>query len=374
MSDFVTYSFAGARVSVRFEAPGFSEWLDEVLHPAFDRVEADTGAVTVAAHRASTAAPRQETRATTEVLPWFTFDHEVVTLPSRRNGEVIDVLDGKYGAGYVVHTEPRLSVDVHADGPWPRTRAALLRVVRELAVSQVLAGGRSVRLHASGVERAGAVVLFAGPKGAGKTTLLARLASATGAGVVTNDCAVVTRSAARSWGVSPVPISISVRPGTLERLPGLFADVADVETLMQYTRAEAADALEQRGPVTAPRRIRLSPALFAQSVGGRLSPGGRLAAIVLLSADPSGSSTTIRDVPVDEAQRRLPAMRYGVDGSTAPRTMLARFVDPDDGAAAEAGLITQLAREVPCVDVEVGSRVLDDRDAACELLDRLVVV
>src|SRR5882757_1415303 len=179
MSELATYAFACARVSVRFEAPGFSAWLDEVLHPAFTRVEPDERAVTVVVQRGAPGAPVPRPDESAELRPWFTFDREVVSLPSRSNGATVHVIDDKYGASYVVHAEPTLSVEVHADGPWPRTRAALLRVVRELAVSQVLAGGRSVRLHASGVERDGRVVLFAGPKGAGKTTLLSHLAAAT---------------------------------------------------------------------------------------------------------------------------------------------------------------------------------------------------
>ena len=373
MSDFVTYSFAGAPVSVQFEAPGFSEWLDEVLHPAFSRSEPDHRAATVIAQRNSARAPDPLVGATTDLLPWFTFDHEVVSLPSRWIGDTVEVFDDKYGASYAVHREPKLSVEVHADGPWPRTRAALLRVVREVAVSQALGGGRSVRLHASGVERDGEVVLFAGPKGAGKTTLLARLASATDARIVTNDCAFVTRNGPGGWDVRPVPISISVRAGTLEQLPDRFVDVADVETLMQYTRAEAAVALAERGSVTSPRRVRLSPALFAQAVRGQLSPGGRLAAVALLSSDSSGVGTTVREVPADEARQRLPPMRYGVDRSTAPRTLFSRFVDPDDGASAEAELVTQLAGEVRCLDVQVGPDVLAGRDAAHELLERLFV-
>ena len=370
--DFATYVFAGTPVTVRFEAPGFADWLDEVLSPGFTRVEPDADAVTVVVRRGHVGPSDHSLAESIGSVPCFRFDREVVSLPGWQNGTTVELLDDKYGARYLIRKEPVLSVEVHADGPWPRTRASLLRVVRELAIAQSLANDRSVRLHASALECDGRVVLLTGPKGAGKTTVLAHLASATGAAVVTNDCAFVSRTANDGWEVRPVPISISVRPETLTRLPHLFHDIAEVETLMQYTLEEAVVAAERHGTITAPRRLRLSPALFARAVQGSLSAGGRLATVGVLARDEATVGTTIRSMAAGEASHRLRPMRYGLEASASPRTVFEKLVDPEDRAAAAADVITRLAGEVRCVEASVGADVLDSGAAGRNLLARLL--
>jgi hypothetical protein len=372
VSDVTTFAFNGANVTVRFEAPGFSDWLEEVLHPGFTRVDLDVDAVTVVVRRGHARPSGGASAGSVGSAPCFTFDREVVCLPAWRRKTTIDILDEKYGARYLVQPGSPPSVEVHADGPWPRTRAALLRVVRELAVAQSLAGGQSVRLHAAALEHDGAVVLLTGPKGAGKTTLLAHLAAATGAAVVTNDCALVSRSMSDDWEVRPVPVSISVRPETLTRLPHLFQGVAAVETLMQYTLEEAALAAERHGTVTAPVRLRLSPALFAQAVNASLSPGGRLVSMCILTADEAAMGSTIRALPISEATSRLPSLRYGLEVSNHSCTIFEQLVDADGGASASAGVVTLLAAQIPCLEARIGPDVLASRAAGCDLLARLL--
>lgn len=92
----------------------------------------------------------------------------------------------------------------------------------------------------------------------------------------------------------------------------------------------------------------------------------------MLANDEQAVGSTIREVPTDEARSRLPAVRYGLDASAAPRTVFAQLVDPANHASAEGELVSRLAAEVPCLDVRVGPDVLAGRDAACDLLDRLL--
>jgi hypothetical protein len=215
-------------------------------------------------------------------------------------------------------------------------------------------------------------VLFAGPKGAGKTTLLAHLGATSGGAIVTNDCALVMRVARASWEVRPVPISISVRPDTLTLLPDLFRDLADVETLMHYTVAEGAAELARSGRVTEPRRVRLSPAAFARTVGGRLSPGGRLVAVALLTSDARTCGGSIRRLPGDESERQLRDVRYGARSCAETTATVFASLVGGSTSAPEAVLLAHLAAEVPCYAVTVGPDVLDGTGAGRALLDELL--
>jgi alpha-D-ribose 1-methylphosphonate 5-triphosphate synthase subunit PhnL len=371
MREAATFALADARVAVRFEAPGFAEWLDEVLLPGFSRVEHDSTAVTVAVHR-SLDQPRHKSHAQVMgAFPCFVFDRELVSLPGRRIGEALELADAKYDARYVVGPA---SVEVHADGPWPRTRAAVLRVVRQLAVAQSLADGTRFLLHTSGVEERGRVLLLAGPKGAGKTTLVAHLASTLRAGVVSNDCALVSRSTEGEWRAGPVPITINVREETMRLLPDLFRGVPAVDALSQRTLAEADAAVAQYGTVSSPTRLKLAPALFAREVCSALSGGGQLVRLAFVSVSEDTNGFSAEPLASTDAARRLAPLRYGVDAADVPRTIFDDLLGTDRPETADRELIRRLTAEVPCVDLRVGPGLLQSNGAAADLLGELLRV
>jgi hypothetical protein len=364
-----TLALADARVTVRYEAPGFAEWLDETLCPGFVRATPDGTLPEVVVRRGSDARADLPRGDPLGPVPCFVFDREVIHEPAWRVGDTIEITDHKYDAHYSVNAA---SVIVAADGPWPRTRAAALRVVRELAVAQNLADERRTRLHAAALERGGRVVLLTGPKASGKTTLLAYLASSTTASVVTNDCALLSRGAGGTWDARSVPVSISVRAETMVQLPHLFVRIPAVDALSQRTVAEADEAAAEHGTVTTPVRLKLSPALFAREVGSGLSPGGRLAAVAVLARDPAVDGYRVDAVEPGGAAPRLLGLRYGVSVLGASRTIFDDLLGTNRPATADEQLLAQLSAEVPCVTLHVGPDLLGHTDAARALLDDLL--
>lgn len=370
MCDAATFALADARVAVRFETPGFADWLEEMLLPGFTRVEDGPVAATVVVRRSCGERADDREGEPLGPLPCFVFDGEVVYQPAWRIGHEVALTDEKYGARYLMRPA---SVEVHADGPWPRARVAALRVVREVAVAQSLSDGHRMRLHASGVEDAGRVVLLAGPKWAGKTTLVAHLASSNRVGLVANDCALISRSNSGAWEARAIPVSVSVRPETMERLPHLFHGVAAVESLSHLTMAEAELARAWRGTVAAPTRLKLSPALFAKALQTSLSGGGSLARVALVAADDDAVGYALRPLEAAEAERRLTPLRYGFEPHAATRTVFDEFLDTHRPASADAEFVRRLAAEVPCAELRVGPDMLRSRDAASDLLAELLL-
>jgi hypothetical protein len=369
MRETMTFAIASALVRVHFDAPGFSDWLEEVLLPAFTRTDDEPSTISVVVTRGHDGRAKEARGNPIGMLPCFVFDREIVHLPASRAGDSIALIDTKYGAHY--RLSPEL-VEVHADGPWPRTRSPVLRVVRELAMAQSLAHSQRIRLHASGVEDAGRVVLFMGPKGAGKTTLLAHLASSTGIAIVANDCALVSRSDAGTWDARPVPISISVRAETMRRLPHAFVGVPAVDALMQHTLAEGDAAAALHGIVTEPTRLKLSPALFARELRSSLSSGGRLASIAMLTVEPRAVGFAARLLGAAEAERRLTPLRYGFESRVGVRTVFEELLGLDCPDSADAKTLRLLAADVPCFELRMGPDVLGSRETARALLEVLL--
>ena len=311
------------------EAPGYAEWLDEVLIPSFTRVAFDPDAVTVIVgdkpDESGSSLPHAFPLGT---RPCFVFEHEVISHDAWRVGDHIEVVDGKYEVRYIVGpTHVRVEVGNRGTG----ARAAVLRVIRELALAQSLANGERVMLHASGLEREGKVVLFTGPKEAGKTTLVTRLASATGAGLLANDCALLSPSEPRSrnWDVHAVPFPVSVRADTVRRFPELFRDVPAIKRPSRPTLAEADVARTEHGTVTEPARLRLSTPQFARALRVPLSAGGQLASLAFVTVDPDITGFRLVPLPPSDAPKFVRVAVYG----PAERTT----ITPSSSSSSECG-------------------------------------
>jgi hypothetical protein len=105
-----------------------------------------------------------------------------------------------------------------------RTRAAILRVVRELATLQTLSRGRLL-IHASVVAAGGRGVAFCGQKTAGKTSQLLNALRHPGTSFVTNDRASLALDSGLT--VRGMPTTVSVRSDSLAYLPGLLERYGD---------------------------------------------------------------------------------------------------------------------------------------------------
>lgn len=366
-----TYAMPDARVTVVCEVPGHAEWLDELLPPGLNPVEFDPNAVTVVVHEASGDKHRESTAFPLGPVPCFVFEHEVISYDAWRVGDHIVIVDEKYDARYEIG--PTM-VRVGLRSPAPETRPPVLRVVRELALAQTLASGQRVLLHASGLEAGGRVVLFTGPKEAGKTTLVARLASTTGAGFLSNDCALMTPIAARSggWDVRTVPLTVSVRADTVRRLPQLFARVPAIRRPSRLTETEAEAAVSEHGTMTEPARLRLSPIQFARALDVPLSVGGELAALAFVTIDPKLTGFRIAPLAAADARQPVRTAVYGPRGASAHHTVFEQFLGTRRLPSADARMAEQLAAEANCVDLRVGPAVLEDDSVARDLLAALM--
>jgi hypothetical protein len=246
--------------------------------------------------------------------------------------------------------------------------------VRELTFAQTLAESGNLLLHASGVERDGNVALFAGAKEAGKTTLAARLASVAPAAIVANDCGLASRSATGSprWDAHAVPIPVSVRAGTVQRLPDLFEAVPAIDRPSRLTIAEAEQALARHGTVRTKERLRLSPPQFACAAQTVLSAGGNLACLAFVRVDESLRGFEINHLDVSEAEARIATVIYGPRGSESGYTVFEQFLGTHRPPTADARAGVRMAAEIPTVDLRVGRAVLEDDHVARDLLSTLL--
>jgi hypothetical protein len=337
---FAVESFGG-RVRVACDDLALSEWLREVLAPGFAEVapRADDIAVVIADREPATGS------GPATLAPCFALDDQVVHLPGRRSGALV-VDDEGAGAQYLVgHRSVRL---------WAVTGAASLRlpafrIVRELLIADARTAP-VVQLHTSAVAVESGVVVFAGPKGAGKTTVLAHVAASTGAPVVAND-RVMLRRRPSGWQVRGVPTIVRVRPGTIEALPHLFASVAWV-----------GDSPE--GPM-------LNLPAFARAVGVPLAAGGPAIRLALLTRNDHTDAFAVRLLPPDEAARRLAPARFGALTEPRPPTVFEEALGYAAAPEDDPGLLGALAREVPCVELRVGPRLLASAGAGRDLLGAL---
>jgi hypothetical protein len=367
----VTYAFPGARVTVAFEVSGFADWLDEVLRPPFAPRAPDPGAVTVVVRDgAQTAGPTVGARRVGPV-PCFVFEHELVRHDAWQVGDHIEVFDDKYGTRYVLGPH---AIGVEVVGPFPGTRAGLLRVVRELAIGQALADEHRLLLHASAIEHEGKVVLFSGSKGAGKTTLAARLASVDGSAFVANDCTLVSApdAAPSGWSAHGVPVPVSVRADTVQRLPHLFRAVPATARPSRLTLAEADAAATRHGTVRDPVRLQLSPPQFARALGCSMAASGSVACLAFVTVSDDVRGFDVSDIDETASRARIATSVYGPRGSETGCTVFEEFLGVHRPESADTRTGGRFAAEVRCVELQVAPGILEDDGLARGLLALLL--
>jgi hypothetical protein len=366
------YGIPGAAVTVEVDDPALSSWLDEFLLPGFDHAAPATTAATVVVC-SDAAAPIATSAASTplDVVPCFALDREIAGHPARKIGDSIVVTDERYGTEY--RLEPGV-VRVLRHDRSARSRAGVMRVVRELVTAQSLADGTRLQLHGAALAHGGRTIVLAGPKEAGKTTLTTRLAAVGGLPIVGNDRLLVMPSpdAAGSWTVRGIATVVSIRPGTRTQLPGRFDDLPDLPSPAHLTLTEL-DAVAAREPARAPAgRLKLSPAQLARAAGVSVGRGGDLHSVLLLAVDPALDGYALEPSAPDRARAELDAIRYGSRREGSPRTVFEEWLGVQRPAGADDILLEELASSVSVRHLRVGPRVLRDDALAAELLEAVV--
>jgi hypothetical protein len=366
------YGLPGAETTVEADDPALSSWLDEFLLPGFDHAEPATTAPTVVVC-SDAAAPLATSDASTplDVVPCFALDREIAGHAARKVGDSIVITDQRYGNEYRLDPD---AVRVLRHGPSARSRAGVMRVVRELVTAQSLADGTRLQLHGAALAHDGRTIVLAGPKEAGKTTLTTRLAAVGGLPIVGNDRLLVLPApeTAKSWTVRGIATVVSVRPGTRTQLPGRFDDLPDLPSPAHLTLAEL-DAVAPREPARAPTgRLKLSPAQFARAAGVSVERGGDLHGVLLLAVDPALDGYSLEPSGPDRARAELDAIRYGSRRDGTPRTVFVVWLGVRRPAGADDALLDELASSTSVRHLRVGPRVLHDDALATELLDAVV--
>jgi hypothetical protein len=320
--------FAYGALALRVEAPTAAtlRWLAEFLSPPFRAGRCDHYAATVTLREDAAAydeaLARRPPSATAE-LDCFVNDSHVIRLPSwtsapatvtawQESWRVLYSVDRRTGATTVLSPPDN-----------PSARAALMRVVRELAMNHALCRG-GVFLHAASMAVGGRGLLIAGEKGAGKTTLLLHLLREITGDYVSNDRVLL--AAPDSPIVRGMPTIVTLRPSTLASFPDLAAAVLARSYHYRRTLAEAA---EHRQPVRSwtDGSVGLSPVQLCTILGVALEPACELHAILFPRITPGAAAFDLRELAPAEAAARL---RRAWLSAALPKRMSDLFALPAD--------------------------------------------
>jgi len=336
----VGYRVGGTIVDVEADDHRAGAWLTEFLTPWAEVVPHGVGAwrvrLTTSDARHAALVERRPADARRPV-PCYALDKGVVHLPGWDDDEGTVAVDDELGYALVVAEH---AVEVVAREGRLRARAGLMRVVRELLASPVLANDPSVvDLHAAAFVLDGGAVLVAGHKQSGKTTVLTHALASGGASLLAND-RVMVRGGADGAMATGVPTLVSVRPWTVELYPALRVHADERPAFL--SRGETQDAVvSEYGP--GERAFAMSPALFARRLCARQVRCAPVTAVVFPALSPHTRTWTFDEVPTDEAERLLRACVYGA-GAERPRTV---FEGPDGpGTRRGADVIAAIERVV----------------------------
>lgn len=327
-----TFCFTDVVVRVRSTSAAPLAWLDHFLRPWFAVQGAWTAEATVelVIDGDETFGPDTgRAQAGRERVPCFLLDAGMVRHPilERRGGAIV-IADRELGVNYLA--EPgRVTIVARSDGAG--SRIALMRVVREMAVSRARLRGRPLIHCAVAAFNSGAIAI-SGPKRSAKTTLLLHLLSVTGARFVANDRAVALVGQSGT-DVLGMPTITALRGDSVNRFPK-FADVLRAAPARHWlTPAEA--ALGGGLPWSNPdRSIDLSPLSFCGLIDVEPQREARLGAMVFPIVDPAADGIELRRLSAAET---VPLLRGGLVGAALderPMSVFTPLEHPESNATA----------------------------------------
>jgi hypothetical protein len=258
------FAYENLGIGVRSNEGAYLEWLEEFFVPQFG-VEDDAAAdweitVTLDSDRYERLAGLGPSR---EELLCFALDTRDIHLPRWDTDTPAKVLfDEKSETFFLLESESR-RITLVSRGDGGRSRIAVMRVVRELAMNRAQRDG-GVILHASAFSLGDRGVIVTGPKGAGKTTLLMYALLATPSDYVSNDRVLLRLDGgARIRGI---PTIVTLREPTLHFFPPVLERLRESGYTIRLTRREASE----RPPA---ERKRLHHSSY-QARGERAATGG----------------------------------------------------------------------------------------------------
>jgi hypothetical protein len=362
-----TRSFGYVDLGIRVESRrSHLAWLEEFLCPQFECRPAESFAATVRLREDTLAYESVLGRGPLSdgaVVDCFLNDSHVIRLP-RWNWES--------GGSAVFQESLRILYGVRGDGRQigllspegnPGARTALMRVVRELAMSHSRQTG-GLLLHAAALSLGPRGLIITGPKRAGKTTLLAYLLRETGGSYVSNDRLLVSRRIPRT--ARGMPTIITLRQSTLDRLASLHRAVLAGAYHYERTLSEVALGGPPPGPWKDGSRG-LSPAQFCAGLGVGSQAECTPAVLLFPRIAPEVGAGKLRDLPRDRAVERL---RDCLLGGAFPGTTSELFALPTDPFPPSLDELAEMCRElvgrVQCLECELGEDAYGSSTLAAE--------
>lgn len=301
-----------ARVAVRSDDERLLEWLAEALAPSFSVTAGGEDGVVVEVGSEPVKAGVRADR----LLPCFALESQLVQMAAQVERGRIVLEDPDWGIRLALEPGRVRIWELEGHGI---LRSVVLRVVRELALTQALARG-AMQLHASAVDVRGHGVAFAGPKEAGKTTTAAWIVACGIASLIANDRVLASRDEGRLL-ITGVPTLVVLRAGTIERLPAQFRTIPDVERPVRLTLDEYLAAGAVHGFIREPRQVPLSPPQLLHELGASASRRAPLECLALIELDPAAGEFDVEPRGREEAARAADAFSFGWPSRPSDRTV-----------------------------------------------------
>jgi hypothetical protein len=342
-------------------------WLEEFLSPWFETSHSKNPACTVELETDEAlvqrllekGAPRDAT-----VLDAFAMDRgmQQLVLWEQVDGAQL-VFDESLAVFYRLAPDGT-RVEISCGTIAPKARIALMRVVRELAMSEARAAGRLL-VHGAVLGVGDHGVLIAGPKRAGKTTLLVHALRA-GADFVSND-RVVVEDGADGLVASGMPTVVSIRQTTLDVLPELGARLESgrLDHLSSLAEIDSGAAPPLRPRPGRPRHV--SAAQLCRALDARARRAAPLRTVVLLRSG-SRPGSQVREISGAKACEQLEACVFG----TADRSSELFRAPIESGGAEDALRCRDVVERARCLEFElgIGAREAEIRDGLDAVLAR----
>ena len=356
--------FESLLVSVSSDDSADLIWLEEFLGPSFQsgvggdgtalskrsiRLQADARLYA----RFTSMLPRARCR-----IVGFVMDGGPLELETFPDGDSLVAYDPAFAAFYrILHPHAVEVIDAPAEASEyqpRRARGAMMRVVREWAMNRARSSGL-LALHAAGIARAGLAMLFVGSKQAGKTSLTAACLLADGQWDLLANDRMILAPRKEAWLCLGMASIVSIRPGSLELVPGL------ADRLPRAARGAFAGLHEgTRSAGLVDGRLGMSPAQFAAALGTRIIGTARVHAVAFPQIDRNASGIHCRHLARDEATERL---RSTLFAAATPHLCSGLFDVPGENSLpceeAVMGLVADLASQSACVEVRLGRNAYD---------------
>ena len=352
----------------------YLEWLEEFFVPQFgmeDGAAADWEiTVTLDSDRYERLAGLGPSR---EEMLCFALDTRDIHLPRWNADSPAKVLFDRESDTFYLFESGARRITLVSRGDGDRSRIALMRIVRELAMNRAQRDG-GVILHASAFSIGDRGVIITGPKGAGKTTLLMYALQATPSQYVSND-RVLLRLDDGDPRIRGIPTIVTLREPTLHFFPSVRERLRKSGYTVRLTRREASEQSPSELAAQRDGRRSIGPGQFCDVLQVRSVAGARPAALVFPRLCDRAGPLRLGRIPKERAAKRLYDSLFGVRKlrTTSPLFSDAPEQPPFDREKLEAACTT-LTSQVRCYECELGPDAYSDNRSSQILVDQLAGV